>query len=90
MPLDPKHVKEVFLAAAEKINSEDRNAFLAEACGSDAELRHRVEGLLEAHDASGAVAAEEQRRVAALQRNGLRRMRDDAALRVARAERQRP
>src|SRR5947209_20212428 len=53
MPLDPKRVKEVFLAAAEKASSEERSAFLTEACGSDAELRRRVEGLLEAHDASG-------------------------------------
>ena len=41
------------MAAAEKASSEERGAFLAEACGDDGELRRRVEGLLEAHDASG-------------------------------------
>ena len=42
-------VKELFDAAVER-NSQDRAAFLAEACGQDAVLRDEVERLLKAHD----------------------------------------
>jgi tetratricopeptide (TPR) repeat protein len=48
----PQQVKALFLAAAEKVPAE-RAAFLDEACGSDAELRRRVEQLLDAHDEPG-------------------------------------
>src|SRR3984957_17381969 len=48
MSLDSKHVRDVFLAATEVPESE-RSAYLAEACGSDAELRSEVEQLLAAH-----------------------------------------
>jgi serine/threonine protein kinase/Flp pilus assembly protein TadD len=40
----------LFAAALEKSSPEERGAFLADACGGDAELRSRVEGLLQAHD----------------------------------------
>src|SRR5262245_57393451 len=38
----------IFAAAVEK-EAPDRAAFVAEACGSDAKLRRRVEALLRAH-----------------------------------------
>jgi serine/threonine protein kinase/tetratricopeptide (TPR) repeat protein len=52
MPVVPQQVKDLFLAAAEKVPAE-RSAFLDEACGADAELRRRVEQLLGAHDEPG-------------------------------------
>ena len=48
MPADPNRVRDVFLAAVE-LPPEQRPAFLAEACGGDAELRAEVERLLAAH-----------------------------------------
>jgi serine/threonine protein kinase/tetratricopeptide (TPR) repeat protein len=45
-------VETVFAAAAQKPSAE-RAAYLDEACGSDAELRRKVERLLQAHDAAG-------------------------------------
>jgi serine/threonine protein kinase len=64
MPADPKRVRDLFLAAAER-PAADRPAFLAAACGSDADLRAAVERLLAAHDdpasvlQSGAAASPE-------------------------------
>jgi serine/threonine protein kinase len=52
MPTDPNRVQAVFLAAVERPVAE-RPAVLDRECGSDAELRRRVETLLQAHDASG-------------------------------------
>src|SRR5436190_7307036 len=52
MPIDAARVKEVFLIASDK-KGEDRAAYLAEACGAEAELRRRVEALLAAHDEAG-------------------------------------
>jgi serine/threonine-protein kinase len=52
MASDPNRVQEVFLAVVERPAS-DRAAFLDQECGSDAELRERVETLLAAHEASG-------------------------------------
>ena len=49
MPADPKRVRDLFLAAAERPPAE-RPAFLADACGPDADLRAGVERLLAAHD----------------------------------------
>ena len=49
MPTDPKRVQAVFLATAEQAVS-DRAAFLDRECGADAELRQRVEALLQSHD----------------------------------------
>jgi hypothetical protein len=50
MPLDPKRVQEVFLAAASYHDPADRAAILDRECLADSELRLRVEALLEAHD----------------------------------------
>src|SRR5262245_47161316 len=50
MPLQANDVKALFLAAAEKPTPAERAAYLDGACGGDAELRHRVEALLKAHD----------------------------------------
>jgi serine/threonine protein kinase/tetratricopeptide (TPR) repeat protein len=47
-----QRVKEVFLAALEK-DAAGRPAFLAEACGSDADLRRQVDGLLAQHASAG-------------------------------------
>jgi hypothetical protein len=47
-----QRVKEVFLAALEK-DAAGRPAFLAEACGGDADLRRQVDGLLAQHAAAG-------------------------------------
>ena len=49
MSLDPKRVQSLFLAAAEQTPT-DRSAHLSRECGDNAELRHRVEALLQAHD----------------------------------------
>jgi WD40 repeat protein/serine/threonine protein kinase len=49
MPTDPKRVRDLFLAAAEQPPA-DRPAFLADACGLDADLHAAVERLLAAHD----------------------------------------
>lgn len=43
----------IFLEALEKDNPEQRSAFLDKVCGEDAELRHRVETLLSAHNDAG-------------------------------------
>src|SRR5262249_27866468 len=50
MPLDKQRVQSVFRAAVE---ADDRATVLDRECGDDAELRQRVEALLEAHDAPG-------------------------------------
>jgi serine/threonine protein kinase/tetratricopeptide (TPR) repeat protein len=49
MPLDPQRAKSVFLAALERA-ADERGAFLDDACAGDAELRQRVDRLLQAHD----------------------------------------
>jgi serine/threonine protein kinase/tetratricopeptide (TPR) repeat protein len=43
----------IFLAALEQKTPADRAALLDEACGDDADLRRRVEALLQAHDQPG-------------------------------------
>src|SRR5262245_45991028 len=52
MPNDHPRVQAVFLEAAE-LPLSARAALLDCACGTDAELRRRVEALLKAHDAPG-------------------------------------
>ena len=47
--------EEIFLAAHEKQAAAERSAFLEGACGRDAALRARVEGLLRSHRESGSV-----------------------------------
>jgi len=49
----PTEVEDIFLAALEKGTPEERAAFLAAACKDDADLRRRVERLLEAHPRAG-------------------------------------
>ena len=51
MPLDPRRVKELFVAASELPDPQARQAFLDRECGADAELRKRLDVLLAAHDA---------------------------------------
>jgi serine/threonine protein kinase/tetratricopeptide (TPR) repeat protein len=46
-------VKELFLAALEKDHAAERLAYLDEACGSDRDLRQRVDALLARHEAAG-------------------------------------
>src|SRR5688500_7221976 len=43
----------IFVEATAKRSSQEREAFLAQACGDDPELRARVEVLLTAHDRAG-------------------------------------
>src|SRR6516164_11060759 len=44
---------ELFIAALERDDPAERDAYLAQACGSDAELRRRVERLLRLHQEAG-------------------------------------
>src|SRR5208283_773645 len=48
-----KLVKEIFADALEKANAAERAAYLAQACGKDAQLRQQVEALLQAHEKAG-------------------------------------
>ncbi len=50
MPVDPKRVQSVFLAAVEHEDLTSRAAVVDRECGVDLALRHRVEALLRAHD----------------------------------------
>lgn len=58
MPLDPRRVQSVFLAAVEAKTPAARVALLEHECGADADLRQRVEALLHAHDASASSLGE--------------------------------
>jgi serine/threonine protein kinase len=48
-----KLIKEIFADALEKANAAERAAYLAQACGNDAQLRQHVEALLQAHEKAG-------------------------------------
>ena len=50
MPVDPKRVQAVFLAAVEEQDLASRAAVVDRECGADVALRQRVEALLRAHD----------------------------------------
>ena len=50
MAVDPRRVKELFVAALDLPEGQDRQRFADDACGADAELRQRLELLLKAHD----------------------------------------
>ena len=52
-PLSHARAKELFIAALER-SSEQRDAFLAEACGADTVLRREVASLLRFHEESAA------------------------------------
>src|ERR1700682_3473831 len=57
MPVDPKRVQTVFLAAVEATEQPVRAAILDRDCESNPELRRRVEALLAAHDKPGCFPA---------------------------------
>ena len=44
MPVDPKRVQAIFLAAVEHQDPADRAAILDRECATDSELRQRVRG----------------------------------------------
>jgi tetratricopeptide (TPR) repeat protein len=50
MSFDPKRVQAIFVTAADLPAAHDRAAYLDLACAGDAQLRCRVEALLQAHD----------------------------------------
>ncbi|HEV3121334.1 MAG TPA: serine/threonine-protein kinase, partial [Isosphaeraceae bacterium] len=50
MPVNPKHVQAVFVAAVEHEDPTKRAAVLDRLCSANAELRQHVEALLRAHD----------------------------------------
>src|SRR6516165_10162105 len=52
MKPDPDRIEAIFTAALARV-AEERAAYLDQACGGDAELRRRVEALLQAHHAAG-------------------------------------
>ncbi len=53
MAIDLKSAREIFLAAVEQHDSNDRSAFLDAACGDDQELRKHIDVLLQAHHQTG-------------------------------------
>jgi WD40 repeat protein/serine/threonine protein kinase len=53
MNADFRRVKESFLAAVEKPDPADREAYLQDACGPDVNLRRQVEALLRKHSQAG-------------------------------------
>jgi serine/threonine protein kinase len=57
MNTPPNREEEIFEAAS-KLPPEQRGTYLQSACGDDAALRSRVEGLLKAHDEAGGFMAE--------------------------------
>ena len=50
MTADPRRVKELFIAALDLPDAPARQAFLERECGDDADLRQRLEALLQAHE----------------------------------------
>jgi serine/threonine protein kinase len=51
-------VKEIFADALEQPDAAEREAYLARACGHDAQLREHVQALLQAHEKAGAFLEE--------------------------------
>src|SRR5215472_14896437 len=49
----------IFCGALERLAADERAAYLDAACGQDAELRARIEGLLRAHEAAGGFLPEQ-------------------------------
>ena len=49
----PSREREIFLAAIQKGTTEEQQQILADACGSDLDLRQRIEALLRTKDALG-------------------------------------
>ena len=50
MAIDSHRVKELFVLALDLPDSQARQAFLDRECGTDSDLRQRLEVLLQAHD----------------------------------------
>src|SRR5437016_4248195 len=48
-----RRVKEIFLAAVEKSNAAERDAYMQQACGQDEALRRQVDALLSRHAHAG-------------------------------------
>ncbi len=55
MSVDAKRVQAIFLAAVEAENADQRTAILDRECAGDAELRRRVEALLQAHQVPASI-----------------------------------
>jgi serine/threonine protein kinase/tetratricopeptide (TPR) repeat protein len=55
---EPSSREEEIFEAASKLPPEQRGAYFQNACGDDAPLRARIEGLLKAHDEAGGFMAE--------------------------------
>lgn len=53
MNIDLAKARDIFLAAVEKSDVSEKNAFVDQACGTDGELRRHVNVLLSAHQQSG-------------------------------------
>ena len=53
MDIDLNKARDIFLAAVEKHEARETDAFVAEACGTDEDLRHHVNRLIAAHRQSG-------------------------------------
>src|SRR5262245_51350476 len=53
MAVERDRSSQIFSAALSKTSLQERQRFLAEACGKDQELRQRVDSLLDAHSRSG-------------------------------------
>ena len=58
MNVDPAQARAIFLEAVEKHSPETWEQFLDEACAGDAELRHQVTILLDAHRQAGSFLAQ--------------------------------
>ena len=58
MTIKTADAESIFTGALEKATTAERAAYLDGACGSDAELRHRVEALLVAHDGAASFLEE--------------------------------
>ena len=50
--------RDLFVAALQRADPAECAAFLAEACGNDADLRRRIERLLRLHDGAGSALQE--------------------------------
>src|SRR5580698_5124457 len=60
MSIDAARAKSLFLAASDLSDPVERAAYLVRECSDDAELRHRVEALLWANDASPLAPAKKE------------------------------
>src|SRR5262245_53718925 len=58
MPADPGRIKELFVAALDLADVNARHEFLDRTCQCDAELRHRLDVLLSAHDDPASVLSQ--------------------------------